>query len=82
MQSISNLMGDSVQSRNRRMFGNLMGHLNQARTNLSRDQGLFEKQVKNLFFLALLIYCREKFKRMQWNVIERKLSSFVKKKHV
>ena len=40
------MMGDSVQSRNRRMFGNLMGHLNQARTNLSRDQGLFEKQVR------------------------------------
>ena len=47
MKSISNSMGDAAQNRNRRLFGNLLGHLNQARTILSKDQTLFDRQVRN-----------------------------------
>lgn len=47
MKSISNSMGDAAQNRNRRLFGNLLGHLNQARTILSKDQTLFDRQVCN-----------------------------------
>ncbi|KAM7453692.1 hypothetical protein BLSTO_05557 [Blastocystis sp. subtype 1] len=46
MKSISNSMGDAAQNRNRRLFGNLLGHLNQARTILSKDQTLFDRQRK------------------------------------
>lgn len=50
MQSALNLMGDAAQNRNRRMFGSLLGHLNQARTILNRDQGLFDRQVQSQWF--------------------------------
>lgn len=45
MKSISNSMDDAAQNRNRRFFGNLLGHLNQARTILNKDQTLFDRQV-------------------------------------
>ena len=46
IRKIDSAMGDSVQNRNRRMFGNLLGHLNQARSLINKDQGLFDKQRK------------------------------------
>ena len=45
IRKIDTAMGDSVQTRNRRMFGNLLGHLNQARSLINKDQKLFDKQV-------------------------------------
>ena len=53
IQSISSKMGDTAQTRNRRMFGNLLGHLNQARTILTKDSSLFERQVVFLFGVHL-----------------------------
>lgn len=46
-------MGDTAQIRNKRMFGNLLGHLNQARTILSKDHSLFERQVFQLIDVDL-----------------------------
>lgn len=46
IRKIDTAMGNSVQTRNRRMFGNLLGHLNQARSLINKDQKLFDKQVR------------------------------------
>lgn len=46
IRKIDTAMGNSVQTRNRRMFGNLLGHLNQARNLINKDQKLFDKQVR------------------------------------
>ena len=46
MQQRMSSINDNMQSRNRRMFGNLLGHLNQAKTILTKDQSLFDRQRK------------------------------------
>ena len=51
IRKIDSAMGDSVQNRNRRMFGNLLGHLNQARSLINKDQSLFDKQVELILTL-------------------------------
>ena len=53
IQSISSKMGDTAQTRNKRMFGNLLGHLNQARTILNKDHTLFERQVISILVVDL-----------------------------
>ena len=49
IQSISSKMGDTAQTRNKRMFGNL----NQARTILTKDHSLFERQVISILVVDL-----------------------------
>lgn len=50
MQSRMSNTSDNVQNRNRRMFGNLLGHLNQAKNILTKDQSLFDRQVLFLIY--------------------------------
>lgn len=70
IRKIDSAMGDSVQNRNRRMFGNLLGHLNQARSLINKDQGLFDKQVE--LFPAL--HSSENWSRRRSSASERSLS--------
>ena len=69
-------MGDSAQNRNRRMFGNLLGHLNSARTVLNRDQTLFDRQV---------VYLSESersasWSRRPWSASAKRVNSSVRPK--
>ena len=70
IRKIDSAMGDSVQNRNRRMFGNLLGQLNQGRSLMNKDQGLFDKQVE--LFPAL--HSSENWSRRRSGAGERRLS--------
>lgn len=63
-------MGDSTQNRNRRMFGNLLGHLNSARTVLNRDQTLFDRQVADVFS----VHRSASWSRKLWSASARRAS--------
>lgn len=52
------------------MFGNLLGHLNSARTVLNRDQTLFDRQVADVFS----VHRSASWSRKLWSASARRAS--------